>query len=548
MMKVSLSNAAIENILRTIAPVVEADNYIRFNIGTGSVKNQDGSELMVSKVFVTNEREQVETMFTSTVPAEVEKPLSECTVDSPLETCVVKAQDFKAVAEVLVGFERAISLDTDKSKMNLFIEGMAEMPVYKADPAVMKVLLPNRTNTADLSKIDKDLAVIRVWGEDFLAGCKTGRAFDKRISSSQIPYYTVSVADRPVVTEVIKNEEGEVERTYMRSNASMQLVCTDGQCMTSGVARAVIKKGTGTDIWQRLAMAGATGDETVTGILTAIKNKENPDLAAAGYPVLTIERDGETFKAAASSYVEARKKAEESWGVVRKTEVNASSVVFFLSCAALDSIVKLISVQPDQYVEIAVGERYIYVNLSSMHAVYMTALYKGNMGKTVDCTELVGGFCKMLASANSVTVDNKAVLNAIKLASLYDKDAVIKHMPMELVVLKDGISLKRGESQTTLKAIEKNGEVEGELSLGVSMDYLGGAAGGFPAGSFKIYYNATKCLFGFAKGGTSIGVGDEPFMVAAGADLAKSREKAEAEAQKELEAKKAKENKEAKAD
>jgi len=126
MMKVNVKNETMVRIMELIAPLSgTGDAMIKIDFGVGVTKNENIPAVMNNKISLTNGVEQVEVGFFTTIPQEIEKPLEECSLLSPLESSIFKAGDFVSVCNVLTSYGSDISIETDSAKATVAIDGVA---------------------------------------------------------------------------------------------------------------------------------------------------------------------------------------------------------------------------------------------------------------------------------------------------------------------------------------------------------------------------------------------------------------------------------------
>lgn len=476
-MKINMNIETMNRVLEVVRPLTDGDNYMSLDFGTGIVPGSEGvAGAMMNKASVTNGNEQTEVGFFTTIPEEVERPLQECNLENPLEKAVLKAADFVAVADALSQYNQAFVIHTDAAKVILTIEGtdrvIAEMPVYKADASLMKALVPHRQNSEAYELFDKDIMTIRLVGKEFLEAAKVASSLAKKTAVEQFRYYAVSVKDIPVIMQEVERSGEKV--SVPRYNAKVQFMGTNRYAFASGAVNAFIHKGAGNDL------------------LGCIENKSI--LQGMVSPMVSFTKSGDTITPVVESYAEFKKGYDE----MRKISCGENEFLFGIPMDAMDKLMRLVAVVPEQYVDITVGEKYLYVMVNGLGCVYLTPQ------KVLSGAGFISAFrsgVESVARKNcNVVVDSKGLLGSLKLTQLYDKDSLYAQMPIELTVEEKGITCKKGESVSFVQAVSAQTEIA-TIVYGMDGDYIPCVTSGLPSGSIQFSYGVDQPLMVFTKGG-----------------------------------------------
>lgn len=470
MMKIRMEVETMNRVLEVLRPLSGAADCVRFDFGTSKIEGAMGvPDVMRSKISVATGNEQVELAVTTLVPAEIERPLEECSLKNPLETVVVSLVDFVAVADALSQYEEAFEVSIDDAKMMLSV-GSAYMPVHRVDATTMKALVPHRQNSGEFHLFDTDVMTIRLVGKEFLEAAKVATSFQKKTELESLKHYVVSVLDIPPVTQEVEKDGKKFN--VVKYNASVQVAGTNRFAFASGSVNAFIHKGAGADL------VGAIRDKSA--------------LEGVEHPIISFEKQEDSVVPKITSYEEFKKE----YDVARDMETEEFR--FAIPMDAMERIIRLVSVNPEAYVDVTVGKRYIFVTFMGLGAIYMCA-QKALSGKVFldACRGLVAN------TTCSVSVDSKGLQSSLKLANVYSKDALISQMPIELVFEEQGITMKRGESESLVKAIEVDTKMD-LLTYGINGDYISCVMSGLPSGTIQVNYGGEKPLMVFGKGGEKI--------------------------------------------
>lgn len=508
MMKVRIEIETMNRILETVKPLATEENYMSIDFGTAGEEGVgEAPAIMYSKVSITNGSEQIEAGFTTTVPEEVDRPLGECDIQNPLEKAVFKSSDFVAVVDALSVYGQAFDLSTDASRALISVEGKAEMPVYKADAGAMKALIPHRENCEDLSVCDKDIFTMRLYGKDFLSAAKTSTTLSKKMDNapSAFKVYTVSVKDKPLETvEVDDGNGGKVK--VPRYNAKVQILSTDTHAFANGVTPAYVHKGAGVDM-----IAQMEKDENLRSLL--VKDLGDGKVERIKNPVITVKKvemgDGEMKN---EPTVEAYADFKKAYDLARGLNLPETEFRFGIPVDVMDRLVRMMSVVPESYLDITVGEKYILVVISGLGCIYV-ATHKTL--PSADCFKTYADiFEKTLLQKNSILFDAKDLSNSLKIAQLYEKDQLIKQMPLEMTFEKKGITIKRGEAVSVVNAISAETTADA-LTWGFNGTYIPLITAGLSAGTLQCRYSAESAVFVFAKANEELTL-ETPVMLVTG--------------------------------
>lgn len=507
MMKVNVKNETMVRIMELIAPLSgTGDAMIKVDFGVGVTKNENIPAVMNNKISLTNGVEQVEVGFFTTIPQEIEKPLEECSLLSPLESSVFKAGDFVSVCNVLTSYGSDISIETDSAKATVAIDGVAEFPLYKADGTSMKALIPHRNNSQCYENHDTEVMTLRFAASDLSSMIKSEMPLTKKINMEALRYYRITVKDIPVETVTV--EKDGVSKTLPKYNAAVTMCLTNSYSFAKVGCKVFAHKGTGNDLKKRVSAAKDVED-----------------------PVISFAKEGDDVVPQIIPFKEYEKKYKED----RKID----NFQFGVPCDVMDTIVKLAGTDPDDYVDIAIGVKYIQVFMRKIGFIY-TAPQKPLIGAP-DFSTACGNLFELSGREGSyIEFDSKDLVNTMKLMSLYDKDDLVKRMPLIIELTGGDITVMRGEAKAVIKGIKNECKIENKV-YGLDPSYIGCILAAVPAGTMRVTYGIEKPAMNFTKGDMKPSAECDGILVCGLEDVNKTISEIKASYEKEQEAKAKKE-------
>lgn len=507
-MTIKVSYKTMNRIMELVRPLSgTAEAYLKIDFGTG--KSGQGEQVMMdNKVSLTNGTEQIEAGFRTSIPQEVEKPLEQCNILSPLESCVFKASEFVSVVDVLCSYEQDLSIETDSAKAIIAIDGVAEFPVYKTDANNMKALIPHRNNSPSYELHDADVMTLRFVSKEFTDTVKGCAPIAKKIGVEALRYYRFIAKDIPLETVTV--EEDGVSKTMPRYNMAVQAIVTNQNSFVSESCKCFAHKGSGNDLVQRVSAA---------------KDVENP--------VISFTKEGDEVKPVVIPFTEYFKKYSE------ERKINGEGFQFGIPVDVMDAIVKLAGTDAEDYVDITIGMKYIQIFMRRIGFIY-TAPQRSLIGAP-DFTAAARSLSEMTGREGSyMEFDSKELSNTMKLMSLYDKDALISRMPLTLEFTEEGISIKRGEAKANIKALKADIKEEHVL-YGMDQSYIPCIISAIPAGTFRVTYGIKKSCMAFTKGDVRPDADSNVIIIGAVDDIEKRINEIKDSFEKEQEAKAKKE-------
>lgn len=519
MMKIEIKVEEVTRILEIIRPFAAPERYMSIDFGTGKVSGANGvADAMTSKVSVATGTEQVEVAFRTKVPEEIDRPLEECGLLNPLERAVFEVASFVSVADALSQYEQAMNFIVDDAKVTLEVGEFARMPVYKVDSSMMKALIPHRQNSNEFPCFDKDIMTIRFVGKELLESAKTAMSLMKKVESEDFRYYVVSCLDIPMITQEVEKDGKKV--AVPRYNAKVQMVGTDRYAFASSIVNAFVHKGAGNDLLNMIADKDS------------LENIKSPIISFAKVK----EEEKEVIKPSIESYADFKK----AYDAARDVHVDAREFRFGIPMDAMDKIIRLVSVEPNAYVDVVVGEKYLCVMLNGLGCIYMCAQKKlfgdGFLSKMRDIVEGVAN------KKCSIALDTKKMQSTLKVTQLYEKDALYSKMPLELQIEERGITVRRGEAVSLVPAVSAETKID-SVVYGVNPSYISCVMNGLPTGTIQLNYGEEKAIMVFTKGGETPSGTGTMFTVLGMQDIEASKRQIEEVYNREQEEKQKKENK-----
>jgi len=470
MMKTTLKKETMNRLMGLVAPLSGSeDAFVRMDLGVGKTPGANGMpDVMNCRMSVTNGTEQAEVGFLAPLPVELERPLEECNLLNPLESVVIRASEFVNVGTALSTYEQDITVEADGAKMVFDIEGIAQFPIYKQSEDSMKALVLHRYNSDKVLQHDSDVATFRFVASELITAVKGCMAVAKKANNETLKYYRFVTHDIPLVTLTVG--EGDSKKTVPRYNTAVQIFTTNMSAFVSSGCNAYVHKGSGQDLTRRVAAAEGVESPIISFV------EEN----GAPKPVVT------PFKEYLASYnAERNIKAEGEFQ-------------FGIPCEVMETITKLAGVDAEDYVDVVVGKRYVQVMMRRIGLIF-TAPQK-SLVKASDFSYAARSLSEVFGRDGSfVEIDAKELSNALKVMGLYDKDALMGRYPLTLEVVKNGLSVVRGEAQTHLKVLKQGGEVECAV-YGIDSSYIPCILALIPNGTIRMTYGLKKPVMVFTKG------------------------------------------------
>ncbi len=480
MMEVVIKNETMERVREFANNLSSAENYIRIRLGIGSPDSVEGVEdAMKTSITIAGESDQGGLDIYTGVPAEVEKPLAECTREEPLEDVVVKSKDFINIVSALSVYEQDYLIKTDENRVLLSIAGVAEMPIYKADSKLMKAEIPTRNNVDVAKKVellDPDIITVGVNAKDLFKGAKPVLAI-KDVENLKGGSVSIAIRDtEPVMQEV--EVKGEV-RNVVRYNSRVQMLACIDRIMGNGYFDAkVMQKG------------------AVRDVLSLVPEEIRAGAGENPVCVFKREEDGQ-LKCAAVPYATFKEKYDGARGIATEADpYRADEFQFAIPFAEFAKIISIASIVEDEKLIITVGRKYISVVFCQLGASYLT------VQETVE-RSMINLFKRsreqVMTSVGSVEVDSKQFGNGLKLAMLYESDALIREFPLEVTFSEKEVVTARGEAKTVVPVIKANTVID-TVTHGFNPKMLQVAVNGLPAGNISINYAAEKAYVTLTQG------------------------------------------------
>lgn len=129
---------------------------------------------------------------------------------------------------------------------------------------------------------------------------------------------------------------------------------------------------------------------------------------------------------------------------------------------------------------------------------------------------------------------------AMKLMSLYDKDDLVKRMPLIIELTGGDITVMRGEAKAVIKGIKNECKIENKV-YGLDPSYIGCILAAVPAGTMRVTYGIEKPAMNFTKGDMKPSAECDGILVCGLEDVNKTISEIKASYEKEQEAKAKKE-------
>ncbi len=516
MMKIQINQGTMENIMTVVRPLI-SDNYIRFDFGVEQAQGMN--QMMVTKVTITSENDQAEMEFFTTIPAKLERPLSECSRENPLEKAVVPAKDFAAVVDALSAYKADFLAETDSTKILLSIEGIAEMPVNKVSDQLMKAVIPHRENSTQKELWDPDVIMIGLFAENFVNDLKPIASLKGEIEDGDFKFVNLALQDTEMKYMDAQDKDGNrIKRPY--ANAYLEAVGGNGYMFANCVVDVFSRKGCGKDILESVS------DEVKAGIES---------------PIISFEKgEDESYKAVAVPYKEFKEGYDKERGLV--SESKPYDPENFQFAIPIDGVMKILSLaQADisSRISLVVGKKYIQATFSGLGCTYLTVQQPINKVSLCNQYESVQNRFKN-DTYGRVTVDSKTMQNAIKLALIYEKDELVSNYPVELTVSKDSVIVVRDKARAVVPVLSTDTQIDSAL-IGMSPKILRNSLSGIPVGNVNFFYQAKQPIVIFTKGGDEFGL-DKAGVLAVGVNnVEENKRKAKESYEKEKAEKKKKE-------
>lgn len=534
MKKINIDFSTMNRVSEVVRPFVVAGNCLSLEFGTG-VCDGGGKvpNALISKVSVTNGCEQAELALFTEVPADVPKGISAV---NPAIRVIVRADEFVSVVDALSAYEQQYEIEINESNIMISV-GSAQVPVSRVSEGEMKALVPHKMNSAAVEMFDKDILNLRIQGKELMMAVKAAGAFTKRITDPGFGYFNVAVKDiAPVMVNV---EVDGQSKTVCRYNCQVQFVSTDKVSFASGSCRALSIKGMPEEQVKQMQAQRLEGMKKqaeaegrvfdVTQVPDIFKGVENPVVS------FTKEEDNSI-----NPVVQAYKNIKAEFDTRRELTLPEDEFQFGIPVASLEKLVKLASLVPDAYVELTVGEKYIYAFVQSVQAIFLCP--QKALHKTSFATMYRGAIAAVAQKACAVSFDAKAASNALRLCNLYEKDALIGQMPIELTVGEKDVEVKRGEAKSVVPTTAASTKID-TVVYGVNGAYLASTLGALPAGNVQISYGLDKPMLVFNAGGEAISPYGTGMLVLGVADVEQSKKQIRDSYEKSLEEKRKKDEK-----
>ena len=506
MMKIEIKKETMTRILELIKPMA-GDSYMRVDFGTGKTATAEGiPAVMDNKLSLSNGAEQMEIMFRTSVPQEVERPIEECNLLKPLETATFKTNEFCVVAEALLSYDRDLSMETDGAKAVLSIDGVADFPVNKCEANCMKALIPHRNNSAAFEQFDPDVMTLRFVGKELIDMVKAALPLTKKVGHEALRYFRFSVKDIPLETVTT---DGKVLPKY---NTLVQSVVTNQNGFVRGSCKCYSRKGSGADIVSRVSAAKDVKD-----------------------PIISFKKKGDDVTPLVAPFADYYADYKERMGL------KEDAFQFGIPFSVMENIVKLAGIDESDYVDLLIGKRYIQIFMRRIGFIYTAP--QNSLEKAPDFVSVAHSILALAKEGSYVEFDSKELINTMKLMGLYEKDALVARMPLKLEVTAEGILVKRGEAKSLIKSLSAESNVENGV-YGIDYSYLPCVISALPAGTFRFTYGiGDKPILVFTKGGVAPQALSDAIMVGGIDDVDKSIEAAKDQYDAEMKAKAEKENK-----
>lgn len=504
MMKVEIKKETIARVLELMKPMA-GDSHMRVDFGTGKAETTEGiPAVMDNKISLSNGAEQMEIMFRTSVPQEVERPLEECDLLKPLETATFKASEFVMVAEALLSYDRDLSIETDGAKAVLSIDGVADFPVNKCDANCMKALIPHRNNSPAYEQFDPDVMTIRFVGKELIDMVKAALPLTKKVGHEALRYFRFIVKDIPLETVVIDGKNFPKYNTLVQSVATNQISFVRSSC------KCYSRKGSGADIVKRVSAAKDVKD-----------------------PIISFEKKGEDVTPVVTTF------ADYYADYKKRMDLKEDAFQFGIPFSVMENIIKLAGIDESDYVDVLIGKRYVQVFMKRIGFIY-TAPQKSLEG-TPDFVSAAHSILALANDGSYVEFDSKELFNAMKLMGLYEKDPLVTRMPLKLEVTDEGILVKRGEAKSLIKSLKAECNVENGI-YGLDYSYLPCIISALPAGTFRFTFDVGgKPILVFTKGDVALQTLCDAIIVGGIDDVDKSIEAVKEQYDAEMKAKAKKE-------
>ncbi len=527
MMKVRIENSTMEKLMKAAGPLMTKDNCISFDFGVEAPEAVEGTEAkMVTKVTITSESDQLEMEFYTTVPAEIERPLSECSRENPLEKAVVSAEDFKMIVEALATYKADFLAETDATSIMLCVEGVAEMPINKVNPGSMKAVIPHRENSTNKELWDPDLVMVGMYASAFAEAVKPVSSQRGEIEDGMTKFVNIAVQDTEMKYVEVEDAEGKKIKKPV-ANSFLQVAGGNGHMFANAVLDVFSKKGCGKDVLD--AVPGEVKAGVESPIITFVKGEDG------------------SLNATAVAYEKFKEEYDKARGLVTdKRPFNPNYFQFALPVDGFMKIVALANAEPSGRISLVVGKKYVQATFSGLGCTYLTVQQPIEGMSICNMYGLVANQFKGKDAIGSVTVDSKELQNAIKLSLVYEKDQLVSNYPVELSITKDNITVVRGKAKANVNVISYDTSID-SLLIGLAPRMLKGCLTGLPAGNVTLYYQIAKPVVVLTSGGNDIGYNKSGILATGFApDVIEDRKKKAQESLKKAEEDKAKKEAEAK--
>lgn len=528
MKKIIIDHATMNRIAEVARPLLTADNCMSFDFGTGVCSGGgQAPDALISKISITNGCEQAELAIYTGVPDEIPADISAV---NPAVKVVVRASEFVTVVDALAAYEQQFEVEINESSIMLSV-GSSQIPVARVANDQMKALVPHKMNSTAVESFDKDLINLRIFGKDLLTAVKAAGAFTRRIGESAYSYYNVSVKDiKPVMAEV---EAQGVKKTVCRYNCQLQFVSTDTVSFASGSCRAIAIKGLPEEQYRQLTAQMTEKAKATYGKIV------NPVVH------FTVKKD-ENEKDIVEPIVQSYSDVKANFDAGRELALTEDEFQFGIPVTSLDCLVKLAAAVPDAYVEITIGEKYIYAFLQGMQTIFLCP--QKQLHKTSFAALYRNSVAAVVKKKCNVSLDGKGVTNALRLCNVYEKDALVSQMPVELCVTEKEVEIKRGEAKSVVSCISAETSMD-TITYGVNGVYLTSVLSALPSGNVRLTYGLQEPMLVFNAGGEEVSPYGTGMLVLGVKDVESNKAKIREEYEKSLEEKKKKEEKkEAKAE
>lgn len=503
MKNINIDFSTMNRIAEVVRPLVAGDNCLSIDLGTG-IRSGAGQapDVLVSKVSITNGCEQAEMAIFTGMPDEVPEGISAV---KPAVKVVVRANEFVSVIDALSAYEQQYEIEINESNILISVGSAAQVPVNRVAETEMKALVPHKMNSAQAEVFDKDILNLRVQGKDIMAAVKAAGAFTRRINDENFGYFNVAVKDiEPVMANVEINGQ---TRSICRYNCQLQLVSTDKVSFASGSCRALSIKGMPEEQYKQLV---AQMTEKAKSLYEKIVN-----------PVVRFERKtDENGKDILDPVAQSYKDVKAEFDAKRELKLPEDEFQFGIPVSSLEKLVKLASLAPDAYVELTIGEKYVYAFVQSVQAIFLCP--QKALLKTSFATMYRGAIAAVAQKACYVAMDAKSVSNALRLCNLYEKDALIGQMPIELSIGEKEVEVKRGEAKSVVPTTAASTSID-TISYGVNGAYLASTLSALPAGNVQVNYGLDKPMLVFNAGGEAVSPYGTGMLVLGVADIEASK-------------------------